>query len=219
MNKPKGKISVGLIDDEENIRLTVGASLNFEDDIVCDQSFGTCETALHELKEGHHCLDVILLDIGLPGMNGLEGIKRLKQLSPSTKIVMMTVDERDRSILQALADGASGYIVKGASFTGQYVAHAVREVDKEGIFLDPGISKKVVEMLKSASSPARDYGLTEREKEVLGLIVEGFWLEEIGKKLNITYNTAASHYKSICSKLDVHDKGQLVRRAILDHLI
>jgi len=109
--------------------------------------------------------------------------------------------------------------VKGASFTGQYVAHAVREVDKEGIFLDPGISKKVVEMLKSASSPARDYGLTEREKEVLGLIVEGFWLEEIGKKLNITYNTAASHYKSICSKLDVHDKGQLVRRAILDHLI
>ena len=219
MNKPKGKISVGLIDDEENIRLTVGASLNFEDDIVCGQLFGTCETALHELKEGHHALDVILLDIGLPGINGLDGIKRLKQLSPSTKILMMTVDDRDRSILQALTDGANGYIVKGSSFTGQYVAHAIREVDKEGIFLDPSISKKVVEMLKSASSPARNCGLTEREKEVLGLIVEGVWLEEIGKKLNITYNTAASHYKSICSKVGVHDKGQLVRRAILDHLI
>lgn len=219
MSNVSDKISVWVIDDEENVCTLISAALNETKDMTCNESFGRCDTALSRLKEKHRMPRVILLDIGLPGINGLDGIKMLKHVSPSTKIVMMTVDDKDRSVFQALTAGADGYILKGSSFTGEYVARAIREVEGGGISLDPTIGRKVVEMLRAGSKPAVNYNLTERENQVLHLIVEGLKFDQIAQELKIAYETVASHYKNICSKLNVHDKGQLVRRAILDHLI
>ena len=219
MNPSTEKITVWVVDDIPHIRLVIEESLKETSDIECTHCFEDCESALKLLKEKEDPPDTILLDIGLSGISGVDGIKHFRRITPATKIIMLTVSDKTRDIFDAVKQGIDGYILKDGSFTIDKVANSIREAMKGGAPLDPNISKKVMEMLKSMSGPSVDYGITEREKQVIALIDKGLSMQEIGKRLRITYNTVTSHYRNIKAKMNVHKDTEIVSKALKDHII
>jgi len=219
MKRAREKIRACVIDDVSHIRFAVKETLNDTIDIECIGEYGDLESFLNDLKQREDPADVVLLDIGLPGINGIEGIKYIKQLSPSVKIVMLTVYDRDNEILRALKEGADGYVLKDSSWSPRLVADAVRKAYRGGAPVDATTAKRIIEMLKSVSSTPVDHKFTAREREVLTLIQKHKTTREIATTLGITYNTAQAHVRNIEWKLNAHSKGEVIEKIIKEHLL
>ena len=157
------------------------------------------------------------MDLGLPGMSGQEGIKRIKALSPSTQVVVLTVYEDDEKIFEAICNGASGYLVKPSS--GKKVIGAIRSVLRGGSPMNAHIARKVLAMFKYLARPSADYGLTEREREILGTLVDGHKQKEIAEKLFLSPHTIDTHVRNIYAKLHVHSQSAAVAKAVKERLI
>ena len=208
---------VWLIEDHADSRRVLARVLNRAATMQCPCAFGSCEEALAALQTHPHP-EVVLLDIGLPGMNGIEGIRRIKAISPATHVIMLTVFDDQEKVFNAICAGASGYLLKTADEDA--VASAVQEVLQGGAPITPRVARMVLNMFPSrAARPAQDYGLSEREREVLELMVHGLVKKEVADRLHVSYHTVDNHFRSIYTKLQVHTRGGAVARAVAEHLV
>ncbi len=213
--KSKVLHTIWLIEDNEFYRHTIEDLVNQSGEYECSRSFTSCEEALTALHK-EIPPDVILLDIGLPGMSGIEGIGRIKSITPSTHIIIQTVHDDDDSVFKALSAGASGYLLKNS--TRERIIESIDEVLHGGAPMNAQIAKKVLAKFSTLTTPSTDYQLTEREKEVLALLVDGNTKSRIADKLYISYHTVDNHIRNIYGKLHVHSRLEVVAKALKERL-
>jgi len=210
------KIDVWLVEDNNDFRSSIAELINGTDSMKCERAFASCEDAIACLQRDE-VPEVVLMDIGLPGMNGVEGVKRVKALSPSTDIIMLTVYDDDENVFRAICAGASGYLLKNAP--AESILTAIDELLSGGAPMNGGIARRVLEMFAKTSLPKSEYGLTPREKEILQLLVDGFTMREIADKLFVSYHTIDTHQKNIYVKLHVHSRSGAVAKALKENLL
>jgi DNA-binding NarL/FixJ family response regulator len=209
--------SVWLIEDHDDFRKAVAWQINQIEGMRCTQHFATAEQALQSLEaEGKP--QVVLCDIGLPGMDGISGIRAIKALSPETHVIVLTVYDDHDKVFDALCAGASGYLLKNSA--GERVGDAINEVLQGGAPMNPRVARMVLEVFTRQQLATRktDYGLTPREKEVLELMVKGMIKKEIADKLGLSYHTVNNQLRSIYQKLHVHTRGGAVAKALKERL-
>ena len=207
-NPSNRKAVVWLIEDHADSRRVLARVLNRDSTMRCPSAFASCEEAP----------DVILLDVGLPGMSGIEGIGPLKALAPAAHIIMLTVFDDQDKVFQAICAGASGYLLKSADE--EAIADAVHEVLRGGAPINPRVARMVLNMFASQTpAPRQDYGLSAREQEVLELTVRGLVKKEIAEQLTLSYHTVDHHLRSIYTKLQVHTRGGAVAKAVSERIL
>lgn len=184
--------------------------------IKLEFAFGTCEELLEKIEQ-EKTPTVILMDIGLPGMSGIDGVKAVKTGYPDVEIIMFTVYQDNERIFQALCNGASGYLLKN-SIT-EEIEKAILDVVDGAAPINPQIAKKVLGMFFSHRPPENSYDLTAREQEILELLVEGFSKKKISAHLYVSYHTVDSHIKNIYTKLQVNSGNEAVAKALREGLI
>lgn len=202
-------INVSIVEDNEELRNTLARVLNRAEGFQCVSHYGNAEDALEKLPKDQP--NVVLMDINLPGMNGVECVRRLKQIAPQTQIVMLTVYEDTENIFNALAAGASGYMLKRTQRN--ELLEAIREVVNGGSPMTTHIARKVVQSFQkppSAGQPTED--LSPREREVLDLLAQGFLYKEIAEKLGIGYETVHTYIRRIYEKLQVRTRTEAVAK-------
>lgn len=209
-------LHVWLVEDHKVYGERLMRALNRLDDLRCTQRFTACEDAFAALVE-HPAPDVLLLDVELPGVSGIEGIARLRQLAPKAAIVILTVFEDDEKIFRAICAGAAGYLLKTSGT--EDIATAIRSAGAGGSPINPRIARRVLEMLSKANEPPRDYGLTPREHDILQLLVQGHTIKEAAAQLGIGYYTADEYIRSVYEKLQVRSRGSAIAKAIHERLV
>jgi len=178
---------------------------------TCVGSYRTMEEALDKI--GTHLPHVVLADIGLPGMNGIEGVRLLKERHPSLTLLMLTVYEDDERIFEALCAGASGYLVKKTPPA--RLLESIREAIDGGAPMSPEIASRVVHLFRQIRPPEKaDYHLTPHELRLLKLLVEGYNYKTAAAELGVTFNTICFHIKQIYEKMQVHSKSEAVAKAL-----
>jgi DNA-binding NarL/FixJ family response regulator len=170
-----------------------------------------------EFLNHHFAPDVVLVDIGLPGMSGIEVVHRLHRLAPDTRLVMLTIHEDNDRIFEAICAGACGYLLKTA--LPDAIIQAVREALQGGAPMTPQIARRVLNLFTQVRAPAWDYDLTDREREVLRELIGGKTKKQMGKTLFLSEYTVDTHLRSIYAKLHVHSRTEAVVKAIKENLL
>jgi DNA-binding NarL/FixJ family response regulator len=202
-------ITVSIVEDNEQLRSTLARVIGRAEGFRCVSQFGDAETALEALPKDRP--DVVLMDINLPGMNGVECVGRLKQLAPQVQAVMLTVYEDTDNIFNALAAGAAGYLLKRTKSA--ELLEAIREVHRGGSPMTTHIARKVTQSFQKAGpSPKPTENLSEREQEVLDCLSQGFLYKEIADKLGISYETVHTYIRRIYEKLQVRTRTEAVAK-------
>lgn len=205
-------ISVSIVEDNDKLRATLARVIARADGFSCASDYGTAEDALAGLPKIKP--DVVLMDINLPGMNGVECVRQLKALLPGTQVMMLTVYEDTENIFNALTAGASGYMLKRTP--AKELLEAIRDVQRGGSPMTTHIARKVVlSFQKSAGEQAvadELSTLSDREQQVLDLLAQGLIYKEIGEKLNISYETVHTYIRRIYEKLQVRTRTEAVAK-------
>jgi DNA-binding NarL/FixJ family response regulator len=160
---------------------------------------------------------LILLDVGLPGMSGLEGIRLFKVRAPNSLIVILTVFEDDDKVFRAICAGAAGYLLKTSSVAD--ITQAVRDALAGGSPMNPRIARRVLEMFSKLAPKQSDYGLSEREKEILQLMTTGLIKKEIADQLTLSIHTVDTYLRRIYEKLEVNTRTGAVAKALKEGLV
>lgn len=202
-------ITVSIVEDNDQLRGTLARVIERAEGFQCLGQHASAEAALEALPK--EAPQVVLMDINLPGMNGVECVRRLKALLPATQVVMLTVYEDTENIFNALAAGASGYLLKRTPRA--ELLEAIREVHRGGSPMTAHIARKVVQSFQKAPAPAPpEASLSAREQEVLDLLSQGFLYKEIADKLNISYETVHTYVRRIYEKLQVRTRTEAVAK-------
>ena len=202
-------ITVSIVEDSDQLRGTLARVMNRADGFQCLSQYASAEAALEGLPKERP--SVVLMDINLPGMNGVECVHRLKQLAPEIQVVMLTVYEDTENIFKALAAGASGYLLKRTP-RGELL-EAIRDVVRGGSPMTAHIARKVVQSFqKAGASPRPTENLSTREQEVLDCLSQGFLYKEIAEKLGISYETVHTYIRRIYEKLQVRTRTEAVAK-------
>jgi len=211
-------INVTIVEDNKTIREGLSALVNGTDGFTCKGSYADCESFLEELESSS--VDVVLMDIGLPGMNGIEGVKKAKQINPDISILMLTVYEESEIVYDALCAGAYGYLVKKTPPS--RLIEAIKEVYEGGSPMSSRIARQVITSFQNYSNGKTlnsQYNLSNREKEVLHHLGDGSNYQEIADVLFISIDTVRHHIRNIYKKLQVHSQSEAVAKAIRKKLI
>ena len=216
----KDKIKVMLVEDNREFRKVIEFALEKDPEIELETQFGTAEFALRSLQSlsPREVPDVVLLDLCLPGMNGLEALPWFKKYIPDSKIIILTQSDSDADILKAISMGAAGYLLKKSTI--QMVKDGIVTVMNGGASLDPGVAKLIMSTLATKppkEQPARP--LSERELEILTLQSQGLLKKEICAQLKISRNTVDTHVRHIYEKLDVQNAPAAVGKAFRSGLL
>jgi DNA-binding NarL/FixJ family response regulator len=210
----KKNIQVMLVEDNLAYQEIVTLTLSATKDIELTEQFGTSEAALRYLKTADEQAipDLILLDLRLPGMDGLESLPHFRATLPDTGIIILTQSDAEADVLRAITLGASGYLLKSATL--DQLTEGVRTVMAGGAALDSRIARFILKTLK-AKLPQTEIEnlLSPRELEVLHLLSEGLLKKEIADRLDISFATVDSHFRNIYEKLEVHNAPSAVRKA------
>jgi len=202
-------ISVSIVEDDAPTREGLEQLINRTGDFNCISQHANAEDAIQRIPGISP--RVVLMDINLPGLNGVEAVRRLKIQLPQTQFIMLTVYQDNEAIFNALRAGANGYLLKQTP--PRELLNALREVCAGGSPVTSQIARKIIESFrKTPSQPDGDEGLTARELEVLDLLAQGYLYKEIGEKLNIGYRTVSTHLEHIYEKLHVHSRSQAVAK-------
>jgi DNA-binding NarL/FixJ family response regulator len=205
--KTESKIKVALVEDDVRLRGSLARMLDSAEGFSCVSQHPSAENALAELPIMQP--EVVLMDINLPGINGVECTRRLKQLLPDAQIVMLTVYENTNIIFDALSAGACGYMLKET--TPDQLLQAVREVHEGGSPMSSHIARKVVASFQKIKSPRHDYQkLSLREQQVLDYLSQAYTYAEIAELLKIRYSTVHTHIRHIYEKLHVRSRTEAV---------
>jgi DNA-binding NarL/FixJ family response regulator len=210
------RIAVWTVEDDAFFRNTLVTILDGHEGMYCEHAFATCEEAL-AILESDHAPEVMLMDIVLPGMNGIDGAMRVREVSPSTRIVMLTSYDDDDRIFRAICAGASGYLLKTG--TREQILGAIEDVLRGGSPLNAQIARKIIDRFAVTVAAKDAYGLTKREKDILQLAVEGLSRQQIADRLFLSFYTIQTHLKNIYAKLQVHTCQGAVSKALKEHLL
>ena len=218
--EPAHRLSVWIVEDNRALRDTLTELLNQQLDMHCAHALPDCERLLDALDAGE-APDVVLMDLGLPRLSGIEGIRRLHGLSPTTRVLVLTIHDDDDRVFEAISAGASGYLLKPLPPT--TLIEAIRGVMHGAAPINPYIARKLLTVFAN-QPPARghaaeSYGLTARETEILQLLVDGLTLRSIGEQLNLSYHTISNHLRNIYAKLHVRSRSAAVSRALREDLL
>lgn len=211
---PDARIKLMLIEDNPEYRnvLETAISRDPKMELICKA--GTAERALQRLEHdtGLAAPDLILLDLALPGMSGLEAIPWFKKCAPNTKIIILTQSENEADIFNAIKQGVSGYLLKSATI--QQIKEGIHMVMNGGSPLNPAVAKQILDSFKApAQKSVANHSLTEREHEILSLLSQGLVKKEIADQLKISYFTVSTHVRHIYEKLEVPNAPAAVAKA------
>lgn len=210
------EIRVAIVEDMKAIREGLATLIGGTEGYRCVGAYGSMEDALRGIAL--HTPDVALVDIQLPGMSGLEGIRRLKENHPSLQLLMLTVYDDDTRIFQALCAGACGYLLKKTPPLKLF--EGLQEAVAGGAPMSPEVARRVVALFRDFTpSPHEDYRLTPHETRLLKLLVAGHNYKTAAADLGVSVNTVAFHMKRIYEKLQVHSKSEAVSKALRDHIV
>ena len=202
-------ISVSIVEDNDKLRGTLARLLDRSDGFHCLSQYANAEDALKGLPQVRP--NVVLMDINLPGMNGVECVRKLKQLVPQTQVLMLTVYEDTENIFNALAAGAGGYLLKRT--TSKELLEAIQEMHRGGSPMTMHIARKVVQSFQqSAASAQSTENLSPREQEVLDFLSHGFLYKEIAEKMGVSYETVHTYIRRIYEKLQVRTRTEAVAK-------
>ncbi len=211
-----GPVGVAIIEDHREFRDYLTALITGTEGFQFMGSFRSVEEALPTINA--HVPDVILLDIGLPGMSGIEGIQLFKERYPEILLLTLTVHDDDERIFDALCAGASGYLLKKTQ-PAQLVA-SVKEAAQGGAPMSPEVARRVIRLFRKIRPPDRaDYNLSPHEIRILKLLVEGHNYKTAAAKLGVAPTTINFHLQNIYQKLQVHSKTEAVAKALRNRLI
>ena len=208
-------ISVIIVEDDNQIREGITTLLSTTEGFKLIAAYESCEKFLKEIK--NNLPDVILMDISMPGMTGIECVKKITAEYSGLKIIMLTVYEEEQKIFDSLRAGASGYILKRSPL--QEILSSIKEVMSGGGPLSPVIAKKVLNFFNLSGKKKSELNLTNREVEILKELVEGHSYKKISEKLFISLDTVRSHIKGIYQKLHVNSKSEAVAKALKENLL
>ncbi|CAN5457882.1 response regulator transcription factor [soil metagenome] len=209
-------LRVVIIEDLRDIREGLTALINGTSGFKCVASFGSVETALARIEREKP--DAILTDLGLPGMSGIEGIERFRQIFPEIPIIALTIYDNDREIFNALCNGANGYLLKNTPPA--RLLEALQEAVIGGSPMSPMIAARVVKLFRTFRPPEHaDYRLTPQEIELLKLLIEGHHKKTAAREMNISIHTVSFHLKNIYEKLQVHSKTEAVAKALRENIV
>ena len=211
-------INVVIVEDNNTIREGLAVLINGTQGYSCVGSFNDCESFLKKLHS--LSIDVVLMDIALPGINGIEGVKKALEIKEDLDVLMLTIYEDSEVVFDALCAGACGYLVKKTPPS--RLLEAIKEVHEGGSPMSSQIARQVIIAFKEGKDSIKDkssYGLSEREKEVLTLLAQGNNYQQIGDQLFISVDTVRHHIKNIYKKLHVHTQSEAVAKAIRKKII
>lgn len=207
---------VWIIEDNTSYSHMIRGAINKGNVFKCDHEFTNVADALKLLSKGNYP-DVILTDINLPGMNGIDGIKEIKAIVKETEIIVLTVFDDNEKIFDAICNGANGYLLKNSS--PEEILEAIQIVVDGGSSINAGLARKVFNMFTSIKTTENTYGLTKRETEILTFLVDGKTANEIAKITFTSPQTVQTHVKNIYSKVQVNSRSGLVSKALKEGLV
>src|SRR6267378_7620246 len=208
-------IKVAIVEDQRKFRDAVTTLIDGTEGFQCSGSYRSMEEALDKIARD--LPDVVLMDLGLPGMNGIEGTRRLKERFPQIVLLVHSVYEDDERIFDALCAGASGYLLKKTPPA--RLLEGLQEAAKGGAPMTPEVASRVVKMFREYHPPDRSYELTPHELRLLKLLMEGHNYKTAAEDLGVTPHTISFHLQRIYEKLHVHSKTEAVAKALQDRLL
>ena len=211
----ENKMTIAIIEDVEDIREALAGFLAQSPEITSVRTFPSMELFFKAMSEEPAPPDVILSDIGLPGMNGIEGIKMIGKNYPGTDVIMLTVFSDSDKIFNSLCAGATGYLLKGTPFPD--VLKAIKLIHNGGSYMSPSIARKVINYFVPEKKFISDQ-LTVKEKEIIEGLTEGLSYKLIAAKLEISIDTVRFHIKNIYRKLHVNSKAEVISKAFKGEL-
>jgi DNA-binding NarL/FixJ family response regulator len=209
-------IKTAIIEDIRDIREGLATLINFTEGFACTGSYRSMEDAMRQIKS--NVPDVLLSDIGLPGMDGIEGIGILKEQYPEMTILMLTVYDDDERIFDAICAGASGYLLKRTPPA--KILENIREAVSGGAPMSPEVASRVIKLFREVRPPEKvDFDLTPHETRLLKLLVDGHNYTTAAEELNVSYNTIKFHMRHIYEKMQVHSKSEAVSLALRNRVV
>ena len=210
-------IRVVIFEDNKDLRNGLFQLINGTDGFNCIDTFSNCDHLVEHIEKTKP--DVVLMDIEMPGISGIEGVWVIKERFPGIKILMETIFEDDDKIFQSICAGAEGYILKYTSPV--EILDAIKEIYEGGSPMTPSIANRVLKMVKEKESKSRktDFDLTLREKEILACLVEGLSYKMTADTCAVSIDTVNAHVKNIYRKLQVHSKSEAVVKAIKSKIV
>ena len=210
------KIRVIIFEDNESLRLGLYQLVNSREEYQCVGAFKDCLNLLQNIKDTSP--DIVLMDIQMPGIDGIEAVRIIRDKYPNLKILMQTIFEDNDKIFQSILAGASGYILKNTP--SDRILDSLKEVYEGGAPISPSIAAKVLKMMVPENhGQAKSFNLSDREKEILGCLVKGMSYKLIAKTCFISVDTVRGHIRRIYEKLHVHSKGEAVAKAIKGNIV
>lgn len=213
------EVTITIIEDHLAFRNVIERTLETVPNLTLLSSYGTAEIALRDLEDRKaKCPDIILLDLSLPGMSGLEALPWIQEYSPKAKVIILSQSDNEADVVDAISKGATGYLLKSAKAS--EIIAAIQTVADGGALLDPGVASYIINRIKNEKKQeAGSNPLSERELEVLKLLSEGMLKKEISKTLNVSVPTIAFHVKNVFQKLNVSNApaavGEAYKKGIL----
>lgn len=209
-------IKIIIIEDVRDVREGLKLLINGSSGFHCSGSYRSVEDALDAISE---CKppDIILTDLGLPGLSGIEGIGLFHERMPNTVIIAFTIYENNDKIFNALCAGASGYLLKNTPPA--RLLEALKEAVTGGAPMSPEVAKRVVHLFRNFRPVSTSYELTSQEIALLKLLVEGHHRKTAAHEMGISIHTVSFHIKNIYQKLQVHSKSEAVAKALREHLV
>ncbi|MCH8568059.1 MAG: response regulator transcription factor [Balneolales bacterium] len=209
-------LDVWIIEDNRSYRDALSILIGSMDGFSVPATFVDVESALSELKSGPRP-GVIMCDIDLPGMSGIEGVSEIKKSAPEVYVIMLTVHDEEEYVFRAICGGADGYLLKSTSET--ELGNSVAEILNGGAPMNPRIAMKVLKMFSRFAPSTADYDLSEREKEVLNLLIKGCTKKQVAAQLYLSFHTVDFHLRNIYKKLQVNSRSEAVAKALKEGII
>ena len=214
---PSGRaIRVSIIEDQAEIRQGLSVLIGGTPGFQCVGTYESMETALREMRQPYP--DVVLVDIGLPRMSGIEGTRILKDRYPGMQMIVLTVHEDDTRIFEAICAGATGYLLKNTPPA--KLLDGIREALEGGAPMSPSVARRVITLFREIRPPRDvDYNLTPHEIRVLSMLVDGHNFKTAAQELGVTRHAVTFHMRHVYEKLQVHSKSEAVAKALRERLI